>query len=59
VQTEVAQLPGAKREAVVLHLQCPIGTVDHLAVFHVLPWLAVVVPVQLVRRWVSTKRFAP
>lgn len=43
----------------VLHLHCPVGTVDHLVVFHVVPWLALVGLVLLVRRVVPTKSYAP
>lgn len=59
LRTLAAGAASAAAGVLVLHLHCPIGTVDHLAAFHVLPWLALVGLVLLVRRWVPTKSHAP
>lgn len=59
MRTIAAGAASAAAGVLVLHLHCPIGTVDHLAVFHVLPWLALVGLVLLVRRAVPTKSHAP
>lgn len=59
LRTITAGAASASAGVLVLHLHCPIGTIDHLAVFHVLPWLALIGLVLLVRRWVPTKSFAP
>ena len=59
MRTLTAGAASAAAGVLVLHLHCPIGTVDHLAVFHVLPWLALAGLVLLVRRWVPTKSHAP
>jgi hypothetical protein len=40
MRTLTAGAASAATGVLVLHLHCPIGTIEHLAVFHVLPWLA-------------------
>ncbi len=42
-----------------LHLHCPIGTLGHLAAFHVLPWLAVAGLAVLLRGRVRSHSYAP
>ena len=42
-----------------LHLHCPIGTASHLAVFHVLPWIAAAAVAVLIRSRVRSRTHAP
>ncbi|MBX5483278.1 MAG: DUF1109 family protein [Myxococcaceae bacterium] len=42
-----------------LHLHCPIGTVSHLALFHVLPWVLAAGLSVLIRARVRSKTWAP
>ena len=45
--------------ALALHPHCPIGQAGHLAVFHVLPWLAVAAALLLIERRLTPRTFAP
>jgi hypothetical protein len=58
-RTLAASAASAAAGVLVLHLHCPIGTVEHLAVFHVAPWLMLVGLVQGLRRLVPTHSHAP
>ncbi len=42
-----------------LHMHCPVGTVSHLALFHLLPWALVIAATLLVRRLMPTWSHAP
>lgn len=42
-----------------LHLHCPIGTWVHLALFHVLPWLAAAGAAVWIRARIRSRSFAP
>lgn len=42
-----------------LHLHCPIGTVTHLALFHVAPWIGAATLAVLCRSRMRSRSFAP
>lgn len=42
-----------------LHFHCPIGTLAHLGVFHVAPWLAVAAATVVLRWYLPSRSFAP
>jgi len=45
--------------ALALHPHCLIGQASHLALFHVLPWLAVAAALVIIQRRLSPRSFAP
>lgn len=54
-----AGLAGGAAGVFALHLHCPVSTVSHLLVFHALPWLVLAGVAVAVRRWVSSRSYAP
>jgi hypothetical protein len=55
----VAALAGGAAGVLALHLRCPIATASHLAVFHVLPWMAAAGIAVFIRSRVRSRSFAP
>lgn len=58
-RTIVGGLAAGAGGMLALHLHCPIGTLSHLALFHVLPWLAVAGVTLLVRSRLTSRSAAP
>lgn len=54
-----AGLAGGAAGVFALHLHCPVSTVSHLVVFHLLPWAVLTGVALTVRRWMRTRSFAP
>ncbi|RKH57823.1 DUF1109 family protein [Corallococcus llansteffanensis] len=59
LRTLLATLSAAAAGLLGLHLSCPVGTVQHLLGFHVLPWLALGGLAVLVRPRLRTRAYAP
>ncbi len=59
VRAALASLAAAATGVFALHLHCGIGTSDHLYVFHVAPWLALVVLGMWIRSRLRTRSYAP
>src|SRR2546423_681929 len=51
----VVGLAGGATGMVALHIHCPIGTPEHLFVFHVLPWVLIALGAVAVRRRLPTR----
>ncbi len=61
-QVRRAAIAGMSAGAVgllVLHLHCEIGSISHLLLFHVLPWVGLVAVVVAVRSRLPSRSFAP
>jgi len=52
-------LSGGAAGIFALHLHCPVSTVSHLIVFHLLPWAVLAAVALWARRWLGTRSWAP
>ncbi len=59
LRTMVAGLSAGAGGLVGLHLHCPNGSLSHLAVFHLIPWLLVSAVAVGARRLVGSSSYAP
>jgi Negative regulator of sigma F len=58
-RTLVGGLAAGATGLLALHLHCRIGTASHLAMFHVLPWVAVAGISVFIRSRIQSRSFAP
>ena len=59
VRTALIGVSAAGVGLLALHLHCPNGAWEHLAMFHALPWATMSVLLLVIRRAVPSKTFAP
>ena len=59
LRTVVAGLAAGAGGLLTLHLHCPNGTLGHLVVFHVVPWVLVSLLAVGIRRWLPSASWAP